>query len=343
MPPKPQKRTITSLLTPEVTSNLSPERLARIEEAYEHGLAKGTNELYRKQWNYFEKWCADNGLCPKPAELGTVAAYMTDRAPQAAQATLQSALAAIRSYHEEDDLISPTQHPHIRKLMKGLAREYPRPQKQVAPIDNDNFDLIIAAAHIPKEHETQEMADRRASFDIALTSFMRDAMLRRSEAANAEWQHISRTNDGKSVLEIPTSKTDQTGKGASGSLSPFTIRSLADMLRLRRGDPPKPEDKIFLIGKQQIANRIKAAAKHAGLQGRFSGHSLRIGTAIDLAVAGVELPAMMQAGRWDSVRNVSRYISQIQASNNAVSRLQNKRHPNIEADTEWRKLLDQPT
>ena len=65
-PPKTAKNgTITSLLTPEVTSNLSPERLARIEEAYEHGLAKGTNELYRKQWNYFEKWCADNGLCPK--------------------------------------------------------------------------------------------------------------------------------------------------------------------------------------------------------------------------------------------------------------------------------------
>ena len=39
------------------------------------------------------------------------------------------------------------------------------------------------------------------------------------------------------------------------------------------------------------------ASAAAGLSGRYGGKSPRIGMAIDLAVAGVELPSLMQVGR----------------------------------------------
>ena len=331
---QPQQQTRPSLLTPELKDHLTPESLERIEQAYDHAQATGTRELYRKQWYYFQTWCVENDLCPKPAAPGTVAAYMTERAAQVTVATLQTAQAAIRSYHEEDDLISPTKHPNVRRVMRGLAREYPRASQQVAGIDYETFDFIIAAAHLPKDHETQEKANRRAAFDIALISVMRDAMLRRSEAAKAEWRHVQRTPEGTFILEIPTSKTDPTGEGAFLFLSLRTIQALADMLKHRGGNSPEPGDRIFRIGERQIANRIKEAAKHAGVDARFSGHSARVGMALDLAIDGVELPALMQAGRWSSQGAAARYIKNIQARKNAVASWHQQHHTDAEIHAE---------
>ena len=308
------------LPVPKVMGSISAEQLGRVQDAYDNVHTNGTREVYRKHWRNFEAWCIDNNVSAKPADPLTVSTYMTERALEVTVATLKTALAAVRSNHEEDGFTSPTLNPQVRRVMKGLARAYARAAEQVAGIDDETFEVICTAAHNPKENETQKATLRRATFDIALIAFMRDAMLRRKEAADAKWQHIQRLPDGTYTLEIPTSKTDQTGEGAFVFLSPFTIQCLADMLLLRGGNSPNPEDKIFRIGERQIANRIKAAAKHAGLHDRFAGHSPRVGMAIDLALDNVEIPALMQAGRWQSERTAARYIRKVKASDNAVAR-----------------------
>lgn len=45
---------------------------------------------------------------------------------------------------------------------------------------------------------------------------------------------------------------------------------------------------------------LKARAQPAGVEGRISGHSARVGSAQDLAAAGAELTELMNAGRWQS-------------------------------------------
>ena len=59
---------------------------------------------------------------------------------------------------------------------------------------------------------------------------------------------------------------------------------------------------VFGLSASQIGRRVNAAAKAAGLGDGFTGHSGRVGMAQDLAAAGVELPALMTAGRWKSSR-----------------------------------------
>ena len=317
----PEKRTQTSVRSSRFKANaqLIPEQLSRIGEAYDHAQAEGTARVYLSHWQHFKAWCKANGQCHRPADYEVVAAYMTERALEVSVSTLRTTQAAIRSYHQDKNLSSPTTHPYVQKVMKGLAKIHGRAIQQVDGIDEEAFKIITERAFTPGKNETQQKADRRATFDIALISFMRDALLRRSEAANAEWRHISTTADNVFVLAIPTGKTDPYGDGASQFLSPFTIQALANMLQLRGGDPPEPGDKIFGIGERQIGNRIKAAAKHANLEGRFCGHSPRVGMAIDLAVAETEFPALMQAGRWESSRTAMRYIRGITASKNAVA------------------------
>ncbi len=324
LPQDPEQAPATSSPL-KAKANLTPEQLSRMGEAYAHAQAAGTARVYLSHWVNFKAWCEANGHCHLPAGYEVVAAYMTERALVVSVASLRIAQAAIRSYHEDANLPSPTTHPYFQKVMKGLAKIHGRAAKQVTGIDQDAFNTIIEHAFTPRTSEsgtateTQQEADRRATLDIALISFMRDAMLRRSEAANAEWQHVGVAPDGAFVLEIPTAKTDHFGDGASQFLSFFTVQALANMLQLRGGDPPEPGDKIFGIGERQIANHIKAAAQHAGLAGRFSGHSPRVGMAIDLGVAETELPALAQAGRWDSAKNALAYIRGIPASNNAVA------------------------
>lgn len=81
--------------------------------------------------------------------------------------------------------------------------------------------------------------------------------------------------------------------------------------------PPGGGVVIFLSADNR--SRIAAAARAAGLDGRFSGHSPRIGMAQDLAAGGAALPALMQAGRWSSSVMPASYIRDQSAGRSAVA------------------------
>ena len=121
------------------------------------------------------------------------------------------------------------------------------------------------------------------------------------------------------MLLIPHSKTDQTHEGDYAFLTELTIKLLNEMVCTKKRKP-KRTDRIFGISERQIANRIQAAAKHADLEGRYRGHSPRIGMAVDLAIDGADIPALKQAGRWSTDESVARYIQHITPTRNAVAR-----------------------
>ena len=82
-------------------------------------------------------------------------------------------------------------------------------------------------------------------------------------------------------------------------------------------DPSTP---VFGLSASQIGRRVNAAAKAPGLGDGFTGHSGRVGMAQDLAASGVELPALMTAGRWKSSKMPARYIERQAAGRGAVAR-----------------------
>ena len=70
---------------------------------------------------------------------------------------------------------------------------------------------------------------------------------------------------------------------------------------------------------------IKATTRMAGLGEGFTCHSPRVGMprvgmAQDLSAAGVELPELMTAGRWDSPTMPARYTEAQATSRGAVAR-----------------------
>lgn len=68
-----------------------------------------------------------------------------------------------------------------------------------------------------------------------------------------------------------------------------------------------------------IRRLVKRAAMRAGLAQdeaeRISGHSMRVGAAQDMMVAGLDHIAIMQAGGWKTVDVVARYVENAAARN----------------------------
>ena len=98
-------------------------------------------------------------------------------------------------------------------------------------------------------------------------------------------------------------------------------RDAATELRSIHGPDASPGAPVFgLRTGKTVSKRIGKAAKAAGLVGRFSGHSPRIGMARDLVASGAGVAAVQVAGRWASPQMPSYYARAELAGDGAVAR-----------------------
>ena len=87
--------------------------------------------------------------------------------------------------------------------------------------------------------------------------------------------------------------------------------------RIRRGDRVEAS----AITDRAARSIIQARAADAWIEGRVSGHSLRIGAAQSLAAAGAGLVELQQAGRWDIPSMPAHYARGKLAARGAIARL----------------------
>ena len=66
---------------------------------------------------------------------------------------------------------------------------------------------------------------------------------------------------------------------------------------------------------------VKRRAADAGIEGRVSGHSLRVGSAQSLRDAGATVTELMDAGRWSRVETMAGYVRAQDAAFGPVARL----------------------
>ena len=314
----------TKTIFPVASSPVTPAPVdrQRLEEAMASARSASTRRCYRSQWNQWLRWAQTRGHVVMPASSLAVADYLLDRAEAGASiATVRLARSALAAMHKDAGQADPTDNEGVRRVLGGLTRTISRPQQQAGALTREVQVAIQATAGFPRmlpsgQMESQGKALARALVDIALVAVMRDALLRRSEAAALTWGDLELAGDGSGRLMVRNSKTDQSGEGSVLYLSPATMDALSQIRPLR----PDSEQRVFGLSPRQINRRIAAAAKAAGVQGDFTGHSPRVGMAIDLAASGCELPALMTAGRWESPTMPARYTRAEAAGRGAVAR-----------------------
>lgn len=308
---------------PLAAGGVTAEEAERLGQALLSSRAAWTNYCYYRAWLAWERWCTGRGCTPLPAAPALLAVYLTERAAAGlGPAGLRLAVAAVNDRHRERGLELPGQHPGVQRALRGLVREMGRPPQAAAALDGAGLAAVRAVALQPRlgrggRMETSEFARKRGLLDRALAGVMWCCLLRRGEAAALLWSDLSFMSDGTARLLVRRSKTDQEGEG---KLLYVNRPVAADLLEWGKAQGKTEDGRVFPLRPPQIAGRLRAAARAAGLDGNFSGHSPRIGMAQDLAGRGVELPALMEAGRWQSPKMPAYYIRGVSAARGAVAR-----------------------
>ncbi len=272
-----------------------------VADALESVLSDNTRRVYGAQWRLFNDWCGDVGLRSLPAEPRTVARYLAVRAGSGTSiATLRLVTSAIAKAHQLAGHDSPGRDRGVREALKGWGRRLARPQRQAGALTADVLAVIRLTAPKPRARgrgvETPQQAAERARFDLALVAVLSDGGLRRSEAAALTWGDIQRWDDGSGRITVVRSKTDVEAQGAVVAITPIAMKALNAIRPAGVGG----EVKVFGLSESQIARRVKAVARAAGLADWefFSGHSGRVGMARRMAQNGAPTHEIERQGRW---------------------------------------------
>lgn len=273
-----------------------------VRQGMAHSRAPSTQELYSAIWGRFEAWCAASGLAALPADESTLAAWLSERAAVSSPATMSVMASAIRAAHAAAGHRDPIT-PRVKEVLAGWRRLRAGPQRQAAPLDDEALAAIRRSAHIPRRGESPERTAARAATDIAICVVASDCGLRVSELADLRWADVQIEDDGGGVVHVRRSKTDQFAVGATLGLTPAGARALEAI----QPSPRQPTDLVFGLAARSLRRRIIQAAAQAGLEGRFSGHSGRVGLAIRLAERGAEAAVVSTQGRWRDPAMYGRY------------------------------------
>ena len=137
---------------------------------------------------------------------------------------------------------------------------------------------------------------------------------------------------GDATLLVRRSKSDGEGRGEIVYVARDTVRLVRtwlDRAGIAEGLLFRSVAKGGRVGERlhpaHVARILKAMARDAGLPDEvvagLSGHSARVGAAQDMIAAGVELPAILQAGRWKSTAMVNRYGERLLARRSGAAQL----------------------
>ena len=272
-----------------------------VASSLESVLSDNTRRVYGTQWLIFTAWCDEVGLTSLPAEPLTVARYLAARANSGASiATMRLTTSAIAKAHEWAKQESPCRDPGVRASLKGWGRRLSKPQRQSGALTADVLAVIRLTAVQPRKRgrgiETPEQAAERGKFDVALVAVLSDGGLRRSEAATLTWGDAQRWDDGSGRITVVRSKTDVEAAGATVAITPAAMAALSAIRPAEVGGGVK----VFGLSESQIARRVKAITKAAGLADWefFSGHSGRVGMARRMAQNGAPTHEIERQGRW---------------------------------------------
>lgn len=312
----------------DIPVGLSVEEFRRRIPNVFDGLAPTTADAYDKFLRYFDAWCDSRQIGRRYVETDHVITYMEQARERPVDPVsvswLRSTAAAVQkglAFHVGGDSVDWEE---VRLWVKEQQRLKPEVPASADGLTWSLIQRVLDVVWMPLEGEWSEKTRQRATFDTALILLMWGCLLRRGEASAVTWGDISTEQHALhvyGVLRIPYSKTDRYGHGEVGYVHLNTLAALQDMARARGRDTSKAKQPVFGISGRQICNRISAACERAGLRGRWSGHSPRVGASHDLLGHGFSLLEIMQAGRWVRPETVTRYVRNAAVGYGAMARL----------------------
>ena len=286
-------------------------------------LAENTRITYAKAWGYFSGWCANRSTRPLEATPEVVADFLVEAATRPSvttgeplsMGTVQILNCAIAKHFWENEKQSPTGHPTVVGVLRGLSRMNGKPPRQVKALREKHIEQMIKAC------DKKTLIGLR---DAAVLALGFSAAMRRSELCALHIDDMDIISDKAGLcmlLTIRKSKTDQDGKGqvvpvldgkrirpvsrvrawikAAGLEGGYLFRTM------RRGGNLRGER----LHHSDVPRLVKKYAAIIGLDpALYAGHSLRAGFVTSAAVHGARLDKIMEVTRHTNPQTVMKYI-----------------------------------
>ena len=309
------------LARPGPSSRVGKQLAAFLKKA-RGAFSRNTERALRADLRIFLSWCWRNTLVALPARPATVVAFIDAMARLKAPATVRRYVSSIAALHKALGQASPLESADVKFALQRMHRSKGRRQAQVQGLTWPLRKRLLEAAG-------DRLIDAR---NRALLAVAYDTLLRRSELVSLEVSDLSVEVDGSATLLLRSSKTDAAGRGAVLYLARDTVQFLKAWLErggVGGGRLFRSVRKNGTLGKKlhpsQVPRIYKKMAQRAGLAAdivdALAGHSTRVGAVQDMIACGIELPAILQAGRWKSTRMVQRYGERLLARRSGAAQL----------------------
>ncbi|MET4108335.1 tyrosine-type recombinase/integrase [Hymenobacter sp. UYP22] len=178
-----------------------PPSVAKYVEAGLHG-AENTKRGYAADLRSFQDFCEHHNLVHLPADVTTVAAYVSELADRGLKlATIRRHVAAISKLHQLAGQQSPTNHEALNVVLDGIARVIGKRQRQAPAFTVAELKQAIRAMDLTTPTGLRDRA-------VLLLGFA--GAFRRSELVALNVEDIELTRQAL-VIHLRQSKTNQYG------------------------------------------------------------------------------------------------------------------------------------
>ena len=279
--------------------------------------APGTQETYRRAVQGFDKW-----LAGRPRNDARLATYLDDMYAKGLSPNYAGVVvAAVEDRADQQGEPSPAAELTARSLAGFRRNGAGRGTGQVDGIgwrDAKRMAKLAAARG--------DLAGIRDALYIRIASA---CLLRVSEVSALDLADLSLAEDGGLLVHVRRSKTDQAGEGSTHYAGTPTTALLRRWLKgtgIEDGPLFRRVHRSGAVGSGRLGARglrdiVKRRAAAAGIRGRVSGHSFRIGAARSMRAAGATHAEIMVEGRWKRIETMLRYIRDQDAAAGTTARL----------------------
>ena len=273
---------------------------------FDGAFAKNTIRAYRSDFIQYQTWCSENTLEPIPASAHTMSMYVDYLSENNKSATIRRRINSLGTVLRLSKNHDPTKQPEVILAIKRMHRKIGRAQQQATPLTKPLLNQLLCNC----DNSLRGLRNK------VLLRLGYETMRRRSELCAFKFEDICQAPSGKPAIRLNFSKTDQFG---TGKILPIS-QELAELI-----------DKWGLVGSEgyilksinrhgQIGSNLNPASISTilkALQARLqydtngkslSGHSFRVGAALDLLEQGEPLERIMLRGGWQTDSTAMKYL-----------------------------------
>ena len=279
------------------------ELFARFDGAF----AENTLRAYRADFRHYQTWCEKNGIPSLPAQAEILATYVDELSLSHKSATIRRRINSLGTVFKLSKNADPSKAPEVVLALKRMHRRIGRQQAQATPLTRNVLDTLLAQC----DDDIGGLRNR------VLLLLGYETMRRRSELCNFRFEDIIETSKRGPAIRLVRSKTDQEG---ASRLIPISEETFIDIKTWQKaadisGTILRSVDRHGNVGNRLnpgsiglIINALYRRCKIHEPEQKFSGHSFRVGAALDLLEAGTPLERIMLRGGWRSSDNAMGYL-----------------------------------